>query len=573
MLTAKTQLFEPRYVLLSPIFNQAVIRKTKKCFRLCCRIRWILFIHIDVMFVKQKSFFLFLYGLVCLGCLFLNSELFNDTGIVPKQYFGAACLCLLIGWMSLRLRQFLWDGNAPSRQKAVCTTALLCVCAQTIYAFYCHYKGHGQMFQGSFDNPAGLAASLICVFPFVLVVDGGKGQKLFHLLAGICLMAALVMSRSRAGVLAAALPLVVVIMQQLRIGRGKKVALLFACFLLLAVGSYFLKRDSADGRLLIWRCSWDLFCQRPLLGWGPHGFMAHYMEAQAQYLSIHPDSPAAMLADNVHQPFNEWLGIAVRYGLAGLTAIGIIVVLLFHCYRETTDNPSSHRAALSLSSIAVFACFSYPFTYPLVWIIALTDAAILIENALRAKGISLSPAALCLTRWAMPVCCLLGLFVIAASVDGELAWKRTQNKALRGRSEEAMKEFAMLEKRVTLARNPYFLYNYAAEQNIAGNYAGSLETALQCRRLWADYDLQLLIAQDCEKLGKTKQAEEAYLLASDMCPCRFYPLYLLALLYESDGRHEQARQLAETIIEKPVKVPSATVNMIKAKMQEMKDSY
>ncbi|MBQ9201668.1 MAG: hypothetical protein IJ154_04785 [Bacteroidales bacterium] len=95
---------------------------------------------------------------------------------------------------------------------------------------------------------------------------------------------------------------------------------------------------------------------------------------------------------------------------------------------------------------------------------------------------------------------------------------------------------------------------------------------MKCRQLWADYDLQLLIAQDCEKLGKTEQAEEAYLLASDMCPCRFYPLYLLALLYESEGRHEQARQLAETILEKPVKVPSATVNMIKTKMLELKDS-
>jgi len=428
------------------------------------------------------------------------------------------------------------------------------------------------MFQGSFDNPAGLAACLVCVFPFVLVTDGGKGQKVFHLLAGLCLIAALVMSRSRAGLLAAALPLVVVLLQQLRIGRGKKVAFLFACFLLLAVGSYFLKRDSADGRLLIWRCSWDLICQRPLLGWGPHGFMAHYMEAQARYLSAHPDSPAAMLADNVHQPFNEWLGIAVRYGLAGLTAIGLIVVFLFRCYRRSVDNPSSRRAMLSLSAVSVFAFFSYPFTYPLVWLIVLTDAAILVENALIARSIVPPAKVVRLLPLVLLPCCLLGLAVIAISVNNELAWKQTQTKALRGRSEEAMREFAMLGKRTTLARNPYFLYNYAAEQHVAGDYAGSLETAMKCRQLWADYDLQLLIGQDCEKLGKTEQAEEAYLLASGMCPCRFYPLYLLALLYESDGRHKQARQLAETIIEKPVKVPSATVNMIKEKMRELKDS-
>ena len=42
------------------------------------------------------------------------------------------------------------------------------------------------------------------------------------------------------------------------------------------------------------------------------------MDYQAQFFHRNPDSGYAILADTVQQPFNEFLRIAVDYGLGGI---------------------------------------------------------------------------------------------------------------------------------------------------------------------------------------------------------------------------------------------------------------
>ncbi|MBQ9533896.1 MAG: O-antigen ligase family protein [Prevotella sp.] len=83
-------------------------------------------------------------------------------------------------------------------------------------------------------------------------------------------------------------------------------------------GVYLFKKDSADGRLLIWRCALEIVADKPLLGHGPNAVECHYMDYQAAYLKAHPESLYLLLADNVKHLYNEYLEILVRYGLVGL---------------------------------------------------------------------------------------------------------------------------------------------------------------------------------------------------------------------------------------------------------------
>ena len=78
---------------------------------------------------------------------------------------------------------------------------------------------------------------------------------------------------------------------------------------------YHYKQDSADGRLLIWRCTWSVIRESPWIGYGIGGFQAQYMDAQADYFKAHPGSPYVMLADNTQAPFNEYLGLLTEFGL------------------------------------------------------------------------------------------------------------------------------------------------------------------------------------------------------------------------------------------------------------------
>lgn len=58
-------------------------------------------------------------------------------------------------------------------------------------------------------------------------------------------------------------------------------------------------------------------------------FQAKYMDYQAKYFERNPNSEFINLADNVKYPFNEFIKIAVEFGLVGLILIGLFTLLLF----------------------------------------------------------------------------------------------------------------------------------------------------------------------------------------------------------------------------------------------------
>ena len=81
----------------------------------------------------------------------------------------------------------------------------------------------------------------------------------------------------------------------------------------------------------------------------------------------------------------------------------------------------------------------------------------------------------------------------------------------------------------------------------------------------ADYNLQLLMADNCINTTQYDNAEKHLKLASLMCPARFVPLYELMKLYQLKGEEKKTIQIAEIILKKKVKVPSSKVEWIKEK--------
>ena len=69
-----------------------------------------------------------------------------------------------------------------------------------------------------------------------------------------------------------------------------------------------------------------------------------------------------------------------------------------------------------------------------------------------------------------------------------------------------------------LGRNPYFLYNYAAELNVSGHYGESLRIGQECDTLMADYFVQLLMADNCKQLKRYEQAKRYLEQASSHVP-------------------------------------------------------
>jgi tetratricopeptide (TPR) repeat protein len=152
-------------------------------------------------------------------------------------------------------------------------------------------------------------------------------------------------------------------------------------------------------------------------------------------------------------------------------------------------------------------------------------------------------------------------------MSAEMKWKRIARQSLLGKTEQMLPAYRLLHDR--LRRNELFLYNYAAELNVAGHYDESLDIGRKCERLWADYDLQMLLADNCLQLKRYPEAEAHYKKASAMCSVKFVPLYELANLYLATGQTGKALSLAQKIVDREIKIPSATIHAIKNRMREL----
>ena len=238
---------------------------------------------------------------------------------------------------------------------------------------------------GHFNNPSGFAAFLVGLLPFTFACaqSNNRGMHCITIATRLIFIVAIFLSNSRAGMLSACVILLIIAYRNSKLCEMKRSIKAFVILVIvvgLTIGLYFLKQDSANGRLLIWSVSWEMFKDAPLTGHGAGSFLAQYMEYQADYLMTHPDSPYALLAADVKVPFNEYIKLLVEFGLLGFIAVCVLVLYLWREYKRSQD-PLKASALQSLIGIAVFAFFSYPSEYFCVILILLFDIAIICRDS------------------------------------------------------------------------------------------------------------------------------------------------------------------------------------------------
>ena len=426
------------------------------------------------------------------------------------------------------------------------------------------FSGNGNFpVTGSFDNPAGFAAALACAFPLCFLFFGNSAPRLKYIAVAVALLiaAALVLSGSRAGMTAiVAAGLAYAFIRSKIISRKLKIIIAVA-LISLCVAFYLFKKDSADGRLLIWRCTWDMVIDKPVFGHGQGAFQAKYMLYQADYFNAHPDSRYADLAGNVLHPFNEYLLLLAEHGIVGLACVVLLGGLLWRRYmRERT--PEKTIALLCLISLAVFACFSYPFNYPFTWVVAFLSMAVICGGGKIIPRRRVGVARAFMATLSVCVLCAAALLLRA-----EKTWNSIARKSLAGKTREALPEYEKLYR--YLGHNGLFLYNHAAELHEVDEYEQSIAAFEQCMHYYNDMDVQMLLADNYRELRCHDEAERHLKTAAAMCPVRFMPLYELAKLYDATGRHDDALAVAQQIINKEIKIPSPTVAAIKKEMQQL----
>lgn len=517
--------------------------------------------------IKLKSTVLLCnFIILCAGSVFVHSQQFTDPYIVPKWLFSIMVVLVIGAYCSLKL--LLSKSIRVSLSLIGISVVVICFLLavygllQYLNIFSIHIK-YG--ITGSYDNPAGFASTLCAGLPFIGFLSLYVKYKYIRFIRWgifVAIVAAVILSQSRAGIFSIAVVVVIHLFRQLREKKVLKYLLLCGLFLSFLY-CYWMKKDSADGRLLIWRCGVDMVEDAPWTGHGVGSFEARYMDYQAAYFRQHKHDCFSMLAGNVKQPFNEFLKVLFNFGILGLVALFTLIGILVYCYQKNPDTEKK-IAFYSLILIGVFSLFSYPFTYPFVWIITIFDILIIMREYLNRY--------LCVTDWARKILCIFVLISIFAGsykllmrIETEIKWNALAMSEIKYLDDKDLLTYAKLKKR--LGDNPYFLYNYAVVLLEKEQYEESLQISLRCRRCWADYDLELLIGENYQRVKRPVLAEKYYNSALMMCPSKFTPLYKLFSLYKEYGEEQQACDIAKAIIRKPMKIATLNIRMIKKEME------
>ncbi len=416
---------------------------------------------------------------------------------------------------------------------------------------------------GNFDNPAGFALTLSLSLPIGIHLLGLPqrfvSQQLCIAVALSIVILALGLSLSRTGWLSLLCTSVYVFYIWGRHSR-RWVGLIMGVAVLIVVVCCFYKQDSTEGRSFVALCTWQQIVDAPWWGHGRYGFSAEYMDYQAAYLSLHPDSRFAWLADNIHHPFNEWLYLLVRYGIVGLSLlIGILLCLIPAIKRKVAEK--SILPVGLLVAILPFTLFSYPLHYPLAWVMLLLSIGMLGRRTKEIFHVS--------AKQIIPALSLLFACGIApllyCTIRAEQEWYDVATRSLSGQTRYVMPRYEELYQR--LKHSPHFLYNYAAELNYIGEYMCSQHILDKCMQRMNDYDTHLLAASNHEHMGNYGQAESLLRQASAMCPIRFIPLYQLVKIYGKMGRSDDQCRMAQQIMDKEVKIPSQRIAEMKDEMR------
>ena len=351
--------------------------------------------------------------------------------------------------------------------------------------------------------------------------------------------------------------------------RSSLIGIIFV--FLIGVGcyaTYHLKKDSADGRLLLWKISWQTFRQHPWTGVGKGHFAGAFGQTQAAYFASGEGTPEEeKIAGAPVYGFNEFLQIGVEHGLTGLLLFLIMTggaIWTVACSKQT----GTAGIAASLSACLVFACFSYPFSIPQLQklFVALLFAAAYFSS----DGFLTSDYRIWITRTLI----LIPLYPVLINQQNNPEWIKARR---RWKEEQRYYEMKIYQGTVDNYRELYpllknnieFLFEYGQCLSKTGQYEESNLILTEGIKRSADPMFHNIMGQNYQALKQYAKAEAAFFQALYRVPHRLLPRYFLTKLYWTSGDTLKARQMGEILLEKEPKIMSPAVKEMKEEITQL----
>lgn len=386
-----------------------------------------------------------------------------------------------------------------------------------------------------------------------------RSVAIASIIAFICSAVFIILIMSRASWIATVAGCAVVcylhFMSQSKMFRPKAWHVLIGLVLcvLLAFCSYYIKKDSADGRMLIWKISMSELCSGNTTLLPREGNFSTFIgDAQERYFSTEPKAEhEQMIAGAPTAAYNEYLQILIEWGAIpfALTML-MIIFLIVKLYR--LHNPESVPWLSGVVSILILCCMSYPLRciitlHLILFIIGCSLILLVRKNRLRV------------------ICQLTMAGVLAFSIVSQIRnSKRIEKAIVQCRRFELVSSQCNPERLREcyhklypfLKNEPEYLLSYAKQEYYSGCYKHSLYLTNKAKALSGDPIFPLMAGKCQQAMGNYSQAERSYLKAYYRIPHKIYPLYLLMNMYIETKDHSIAISVARKIVRMKPKIAS-----------------
>lgn len=335
-----------------------------------------------------------------------------------------------------------------------------------------------------------------------------------------------------------------------------------------ASGLYSFKKDSADGRLLIWEVTSKVIIDYPILGIGYDRFGAHYMNYQAEYFLEHGEHGEEMVAGESGYAFNELLLFISEQGIIGLVILLLIVALIVKTIINTRDDFLVVIATGGMVSALIFSCFSYASEIlPIKICIALYLVIIGNKITWDFRVQSLSFLLKGILFFSMGTFLFFGYTRVATLQRGFKDWKEAYATYQFGLYEDSTEEYE--EIMPVFGTYGQFLMNYGKALSMAENHDKAIEVLSKANNYISSTVLSTALGNSYQAQKQYLPAEKSYQKAWNMIPSRFYPKYLLAKMHLESGKTKEAIDIANELLNKEVKIESRAIKEIKEEMKQI----
>jgi hypothetical protein len=334
---------------------------------------------------------------------------------------------------------------------------------------------------------------------------------------------------------------------------------------------YYLKKDSADGRALMWKIALHAAEKHPL-GVGLGNFDSAYGDAQAAYFASGKGTETEeFVAGNPDYGFNEYLQIAVE---SGVIALVLFLSIIFVSLRSLFVSRKWGLAG-SLVSLLVFAFFSYPFSVlpfliVLVFLLAMSTQITQKTQISANRNIKTS-----LIRKISVICVLFlcmatttfCLYKVYPTYRAFKKWNTDKYLYTAGLYRDIVKNYQELYP--FLSDQIQFLFEYAQSLSKTEQYAESNKVLQRAMKISCDPMLYNIMGKNHQAVKDYNQAEACFIKASYIVPHRLYPFYLLTLLYYEMGLQDKVNEMAEIVQAKEPKVQSTAVREMRENIKQL----